>query len=351
MTFRVATMAAVLIALAAQVAPVYAKPPLNLAIMRQQSRNGYTRFESLVGALGIAEGMTVLDIGSGPGYASFLIAEKLHGTGLVVATDIRRDFVEYVAAEARERKLPNLVSYVVKAEGFDDIYRKHRYDLVLLSNVYHCLDDRVAYFRSLRPLLNPHARLALVLYNQVPLFSPDDFPDVDGIVDRLKADGEGGPFYRRLSGKTRELIGKEAGREGIESALAEDFNRMLGDPALYREFYEDSYFRKGLFSDSERELANWLLMTIREEGVLEKPAGQVDARAMRTVAKLNRLFIRTRFGDLLAEDGAGAYVPAGDANRQTSKYVALRELESAGYRLEKEIRLSPFYDALIMAPR
>ncbi len=47
----------------------------------------------------------------------------------------------------------------------------------------------------------------------------------------------------------------------------------------------------------------------------------------------------------------GAYVPAGDANRHTSKYVMLRELDTAGYRFVNEIKLSPYFDAVTMVAK
>jgi SAM-dependent methyltransferase len=331
--------------------PAQAKPPLKSAIKRQQHRNEYIRFETLVDALDITAGMTILDIGSGPGYASFLFAEKLHGSGEVFATDIRKDFVDHIADEAKRRGLTNLFSAAVKDEGMDDFYGKHRYDLVFLSNVYHCLENRIEYFSKLRGLLKPDARLVLVLYNQVPLFSVDDLSDIDGLIDSLSKETDDNPFYKHLSTGTKRLLEDKTKREVFERALVDDFNRMLVDPRFYGSFYGNSNFRKDLFTAPERELANWLLMTLKEDGVLEKPVDQIDAKAMRTVIKLNRLFFINRLGDYLAEDGMGAYVPAGDANRHTSKYEMLRELDAAGYEFNKEIKLSPYFDAVIMVPK
>lgn len=337
--------------LAGQAMPAAAKPPLPLAVKRQQLRNAYVRFETLIDALDIREGMTILDIGAGPGHASFLLAEKLHGTGEVFATDIREDFVRHIADEAKRKGLSNLVSVRVNEEGLDPFYGGHRYDLVLLSNVYHCLENRIEYFRELRGFLKPGARLVIVLYDQAPLFSVDDLSDLDGIVAGLSRGAEDDPFGRHLSDATRRLLEDPDRREELKRALVDDFNRMLADPGFHKGFYANSYFPKDFFTDSEREFANWLMMTLREEGVPDRPADPLDARALRTVIKLNRLFFRKRFGDHLAHRGAGAYIPAGDANRHTSKYVMLRELDAAGYGLDREIRLSPYFDAAVMAPK
>jgi SAM-dependent methyltransferase len=327
------------------------KPPLEHAIKRQQNRDEYIRFEAIIDALKISRGMTILDIGAGPGYASYLFAEKLGGTGKVFATEIREDFVDHIAGEARKRGLSNLFPVLVKAEGLDEFYGRHRYDLVFASNVYHALDKRVEYFSRLRSFLNPGGRLVLVLYNQASLFSADDLPDVHAIVNSFSREDGDDPFLKRLSPPTRRLLDQKAAGEELRDALVEDFNRILVDPRFYRDFYGDSYFRRGLFSPVERDFANWLLMTLKEDGIVDRPADRIDPKSLRTVIKLNRLFFIKRFGAGLAGGGFGAYVAAGDANRHTSKYVALRELDDAGYRFLDEVKLSPYFDAVILVPK
>jgi SAM-dependent methyltransferase len=331
--------------------PPSSHPPLDRAIRRQQFRQARINLDGFVDTLGLAKGMTILDIGAGPGYASFLFAEKLQGSGQVYATDIRADFVDHIAAEAKKRGLGNLSAVVVSEKGLDEFYASHHYDLVLLSNVYHCLAERVAYFSELRRSLNPGARLVVILYNQTPLFCEDDFVKFDALVQRLAQEPPDSPFLALLPEATRRLLRDSGSAAELKSALVEDFNRMLLDPQLYRHFYRESYFLKDLFSPAERDLANWLLMTLTEEGVLEDAPDREDAREMRSVIKLNRLFFIKRFGDLLAQGGMGAYFPVGDANRHTSKYVVLKELDAAGFRSVEERRLSPYYDAVIMAPK
>lgn len=330
--------------------PAQGKPPLNLAVVRQQFRNEYIKFETVIDSLAIKPGMTILDIGSGPGYASFVFAEKLQGTGSIYATDIREDFVKYIAEEAKRKGLTNLFPVVVKEKGLDEFYGTHRYDLVFLSNVYHCLDGRIEYFRTLRGYLKPGARLVLILYNEVPLFSADDLADVEGLIQSLSRETDD-PFVRRLSPGTKQLLKGRRKEGSLESALVDDFNWMLTDPQFYKDFYGDSYFKKDYFTPDERDFANWLLMTLSEEGTLERPADQIDAKTMRTVIKLNRLFFISRFGKYLRNEGRGSYLPAGDANRHMSKYVMLRELGTAGYAFSREISVSPYFTAVIMTPK
>jgi len=331
--------------------PPYPRPPLARALKRQQMRLEQTRLETLIDRLPISDGMTALDIGSGPGYASFLFAERLHGTGAVFATDIRKDFVDFINEEAQKRHLGNLSAVTVGADGLDEFYSRHRYDLVLLSNVYHCLDKRVAYFSALRSFLNDGATLVLVMYDQVPQFTPDDFIDLEGLASSLWKESPESPFSRELSSTTRQLLPPGGDRETLKTALTADFNRVLTDPVFYRNFYSDFYFEKDLFTAPERDFANWLLMGLEESGALGEPFDRIGPRERRAVMKLNRLFLINRFGEYLAQGGMGAYLPAGDANRHVSKYVMLKELDAAGYSLTEETKLTAYYDAFIMAPK
>jgi SAM-dependent methyltransferase len=326
-------------------------PPLGLAIRRQQLRQEHIKLPTLIDALNVVAGMTILDIGSGPGYAAFMFAERLNGSGEVFATDIRRDFIDHIAEEAKKRNLSNLFSVTVKEDGFDEFYTKHRYDLVFLSNVYHCIDERVDYFSKLQKFLKPNARLVLVIANQVPVFSAEDFSRVDNVAKVLSSVGEESPFVKLLSQETRNLLQHDGDKGALKVALADDFNRALIDPSFYRNFYSNSYFEKDLFNAAERDLANWLLMDLEEHGILEKAAEPIDAKSMRTMIKLNRMFFMKRFGDSLANGGMGAYMPIGDANRHTSKYVMFRELAAAGYQVAEELPLSPYYDAVVMVPK
>ncbi len=319
--------------------------PTPIVIQRQIERHKYIRLDKFRDALGVHDGMTILDIGAGGGLTSFWFAETLHGTGQVFATDVIPDYIEYIEEEAKSRGLTNISPVVVRRSGTDEFYGKHRYDFVLVSNVYFDLEKPVDYFKALRPFLNPGARLVFVIYNQAPLYSPDDLTDLDGLALAVKAS----PLLQKLSSATLSLLDDPAaqGGESLRNAMTEDFNRILTEPRLFESFMDYNMFRHELLGPAERQLADWLVMTLRESGNLDKPAAQIEPAAMRSVIRLNRLLFSKKFGNFLANDGMGALYPAGDANHYTSKYALMREMGLAGYRFVKEIRLSPFFDAVI----
>lgn len=87
-----------LLLLAPAVTP--AKKPFRekrLPVERQAARQHFVNPEDLIASLGITKGMTIVDIGSGPGFVSGLFADALQGTGKVFATDISPQYVGLVA--------------------------------------------------------------------------------------------------------------------------------------------------------------------------------------------------------------------------------------------------------------
>lgn len=67
---------------------------------------------------GIAPGQRVLDVGCGPGYAAFDLAQIVTSTGAVVGLDESESFVAYAREQATTRGLPQLTAHAVDVQAF-----------------------------------------------------------------------------------------------------------------------------------------------------------------------------------------------------------------------------------------
>jgi SAM-dependent methyltransferase len=108
----------------------------------------------------IHEGEQVLDVGCGNGALSKDIAES--ATATVLAVDLQKKNIE----TAREHYAHPRVTYL-QGDALQELPR-HKFDVVVLSNVLEHLPDRVAFLRRLLAETNA-ARLLL----RVPLFERD----------------------------------------------------------------------------------------------------------------------------------------------------------------------------------
>ncbi len=109
----------------------------------------------VIAALGLRPGQRVADVGAGPGYLTFRLAEAVGPSGRVVATDIDPAALAVLQAHAPANVTAR------KVDANDPGLEAGSYDMVLLSEVDHYLADRVDYLRRLAPTLTPDGRIAV----------------------------------------------------------------------------------------------------------------------------------------------------------------------------------------------
>ena len=145
-------------------------------------RDAWQKPHEVIKALALKTDAVVADIGAGTGYFSARLANML-AKGTVYAVDIEPDMVKHLAERAKREKLANLVAVAGKPE---DPQLPGKVDLVLLVDVYHHIDAREAYFRSLRTALKPGGRVAIIDFR---LDSPEGPPKAARIAPaRVKAE-------------------------------------------------------------------------------------------------------------------------------------------------------------------
>jgi len=127
---------------------------------RGLSRDAFSQPERVLAELAIGPGARVADLGAGDGYFAFRLADAVGSAGRVYAVEVD----EGSLCRLRERALAGAYAQVEVVEGASDDPRlpDAAIDLVLLSSVYHHLEDRVAYFARLRADLAPGGRVAIV---------------------------------------------------------------------------------------------------------------------------------------------------------------------------------------------
>jgi len=129
--------------------------PLKTAGFAHPARN--------VGALGLQQGMTVADFGSGSGAYVLAMAERLGNTGHVYAIDVQRDLLRRIHTEAQKRGYKNveIVWSDLEKEHASKL-AEHSVDLVLISNLLFQLEDKSAPLGEAWRILKPGGKLAVI---------------------------------------------------------------------------------------------------------------------------------------------------------------------------------------------
>lgn len=116
--------------------------------------------ELLMKALDLRPGMTVADVGAGTGLLTVHIARSVFPGGHVVATDINPSVLEYLGARMEAAGFDTVVEPRV-VQPIEPGLEADHYDLILLAQVDHYFDDRVAWLTKAAPALKADGRLAI----------------------------------------------------------------------------------------------------------------------------------------------------------------------------------------------
>ena len=131
----------------------------NYQDMADPSRDGWQKPQGVVEKLSITPGSRVADLGAGGGYFTWHLAKAVGSRGTVYAVDIDESAINMIFKEMVARGTPNVRP--VRAEPHDPRLPEP-VDLVFSCDVYHLINDRVAYFRSIASSLRPGGRVAIL---------------------------------------------------------------------------------------------------------------------------------------------------------------------------------------------
>jgi ubiquinone/menaquinone biosynthesis C-methylase UbiE len=108
----------------------------------------------------VKEGMSVLDIGCGPGFFTVEMAKLVGNHGKVVAADLQEDMLGLVRKKIEKTSIQKIVElYHCKK---DKIGLTEAFDFILLFYVLHEVDNQSAFVEEIYSLLKPKGRVLIV---------------------------------------------------------------------------------------------------------------------------------------------------------------------------------------------
>jgi ubiquinone/menaquinone biosynthesis C-methylase UbiE len=114
-------------------------------------------------ALGLKAGDRVLDVGSGPGYVSLALADRVGPDGLVYAVDRSREALAHLERLQKERNISQIqrIAADVGTLNSGDLHA----DSALVAMVLHHADDPAGVLGNVHRLLAPCARAVVAEFH------------------------------------------------------------------------------------------------------------------------------------------------------------------------------------------
>lgn len=108
----------------------------------------------------IQEGMTVLDLGCGPGFFSIEIAKILNDTGKVIAADLQEGMLDKVKHKINRTELEQRIS--LHKCNKDSINLTEKVDFVLAFYMIHEVPNQDKLFKELKSILKPNGQILII---------------------------------------------------------------------------------------------------------------------------------------------------------------------------------------------
>jgi len=126
----------------------------------EQARDDRREAQTVMDLAKIEPGMTVADIGSGEGYYTVRLAERVGKKGRVLAEDIDRDALARLGSRVEAEHLSN-VSIRLGTEDNPGL-PEHSFDRIFLVHMYHEVSEPYAFLWHLRPGMKPGGAVIVV---------------------------------------------------------------------------------------------------------------------------------------------------------------------------------------------
>jgi ubiquinone/menaquinone biosynthesis C-methylase UbiE len=108
----------------------------------------------------IRKGMTVLDLGCGPGFFTIEMAKLVGEAGRVIAADLQQGMLDKVSVKIRETELEHRIELHKCRE--DAIGISQKVDFVLAFWMVHEVPDQKRLFEEMKSVMNPGGRFWII---------------------------------------------------------------------------------------------------------------------------------------------------------------------------------------------
>ena len=226
---------------------------LELERLKTQATMGWAKESRTLGWFGLRDGMSVLEVGSGPGFITGQLLDMLPSSRLT-CLDLDPVLLERAKGYLRDRAARvDFVQASIMDSGLPD----NSFDFAYARLIFQHLPDRVGAAREILRVLKPGGKLVILDVDDDlnMLFDPPDPPEVKAINERAMEEHRAKGGDRRIGRKLWRIMA-EAGFHDLDLELILIDSDSLGLDAFIEQFTPETLqveVKAGLLTEQEAE--------------------------------------------------------------------------------------------------
>ena len=165
-------------------------PKAYVAMLEDPARDAYQKPDEVLKALGLRQGESIADIGSGSGYFTLRLAAAVGPSGRVYGVDVDPDMVRHLNRRVRDTGVTNIVSILAAPD--DPLLQDASVDRIFICDTWHHIDDQAKYLGLMKKMLRPGGEVVMIDFKKeaTPLGPPLEMRIArDALVGQIQAAG------------------------------------------------------------------------------------------------------------------------------------------------------------------
>jgi len=135
--------------------------------LMSEERKQWHNPETILKNVGVVRGMTMADLGSGPGFFTIPMAQATGEKGLVYAVDSNLNMLNGLKENITKSGVDSRIIEIINSEVSHTGIPNGSVDIVLFANVLHEVGDRKAFFQEVRRISKPTAYIVDVDWKKI----------------------------------------------------------------------------------------------------------------------------------------------------------------------------------------